>query len=133
MKNILDHIAIAVTDFDKAKTSYEALGVKFSDETEIVESEKVEVLFGALSDGSNIELLRPLNNEGPIQKYLDKKGPGIHHICLKCDDILETMASLTKKGLKFIYDEPRKGAGGHLVNFVHPKSNEGVLLEIVQK
>ena len=133
MKTHLDHIAIAVENLDMAQKIYEDLGLVFEEGREIVESQKVETAFAKIDQNAMLELLCPINSSGPIQKFLDSKGPGIHHICLSVNDVKEKSKDLIRKGFKLIYDEPITGAHNCLVNFIHPKSTGGVLIEISQK
>lgn len=129
----LDHIAIAVKDLDSRIKVYEDLGFKFSSNREIVESQKVITAFAHVDKNAHLELLMPLNSEGPIQKFIEKNGEGIHHLCFQVPDV-ETMGNdLKQKGYQLIYDVPQKGANNCLVNFIHPKSTGGVLIEISQK
>jgi methylmalonyl-CoA/ethylmalonyl-CoA epimerase len=81
---------------------------------------------------SRIELLEPMSDDSPISKFLEKRGPGIHHIAVEVDDISAVLAELKDKGAKLIDEQPRAGAGGCLVAFIHPSSTGGVLLELVQ-
>ena len=99
---------------------------------ENVESESVKVAMLHLANSSKIELLEPLNNEGPIEKFLQKRGPGIHHICLRVDDIHKVIDNLKKANVRLINDQPKQGAHNMLVAFVHPKATGGVLLELSQ-
>lgn len=127
----LDHIAIAVPDFEKAiKRFMEDFGLPFEG-TEAVESAKTMTAFFPLPETS-IELVHPLNGEGPIAKYLEKKGGGIHHLCFRSDNIDEDVARLKAKGYQFLSDAPSPGAHGCRVIFIHPKSSDGVLIELSQ-
>jgi methylmalonyl-CoA/ethylmalonyl-CoA epimerase len=128
----LDHIAVAVANLDDAEKIYEDLGLKF-DKREVVEEQKVTTSFAHIDEHAHIELLEPINNEGPIAKYLEKKGPGIHHMCYRVPDVQKKMDELKEKGYVLLYEEPSKGANNCLVNFIHPKSTGGVLIEISQK
>jgi methylmalonyl-CoA/ethylmalonyl-CoA epimerase len=136
MKNIeshLDHIAIAVESIDSALGIYKELGFEINEHREIVESQKVKTAFVQVDSKSRLEFLEPLGNEGPIYDFLQKKGPGVHHLCFRVKDVAKKTEELKSKGLRMIYDAPVEGADNCLVNFVHPKSNNGVLLEISQK
>jgi methylmalonyl-CoA/ethylmalonyl-CoA epimerase len=127
----LDHIAIAVPDFEKAiKRFMEDFGLTFEG-TEDVESAKTTTAFFPLPPTS-IELVHPLRGEGPIAKYLEKKGGGIHHLCFRSDNIDEDVARLRAKGYEFLSPEPGPGAHNCRVIFIHPKSCDGVLIEINQ-
>lgn len=132
-ESYLDHIAIAVSNLDEAQKIYEDLGLTFSKEREVVASQGVETAFAQLDQRAKLELLCPYGKEGPIHQFLAKKGPGIHHICLRVEDVALAGESLKQKGYKLLYETPQKGAHGCLVNFVHPKSTGGVLIEISQK
>ena len=128
----IEHIGIAVNNLEEGEALYESLlGVK-SYKRETVESEKVITSF--FRQGPNkIELLAPIGEDGPISKYLTKKGPGIHHIAYAVTDILSEMKRLSKEGFRLLNDEPKKGADNKLVCFVHPKSAGGVLVELCQE
>lgn len=130
---VLDHIAIAVRKIADAKIIYQDMGLKFSDEIEEVKEQKVLTAFAAIDANAHIELLEPTSTESTIHKFIESKGEGIHHLCFKVPDVKKKTEELTKKGYKFIYPEPRIGAGGCLVNFIHPKSTGGVLIEISQR
>ncbi len=129
----LDHIAVATKDLERSVSVFTKLGLKFSEEREVVEDQKVITAFAKVDGRANLELLEPLNEQGPIQKYLEKKGEGIHHLCFAVKDVNISMEKLKKEGFIFIYDEPRVGAHECLVNFIHPKSTGGILIEVSQK
>ena len=133
MKTTLDHIAIAVKDIEKSVKFYESLGLQFSEHREVVESQKVKTAFAPVDENSRLELLEPTSEESTIAKYLSKKGEGIHHLCYRVENVKEKSEELKTKGFKLIYDEPFKGADNCLVNFIHPKSANGCLIEISQK
>ena len=126
----LDHVAVAVEDLDKGQAIYQAIGLEFEKEREVVTSQAVETAFAAIDEHAKLELLCPIGEDGPIHQFLAKKGPGLHHLCFSVTDIEAKMEELKTAGFKFIYPEPTKGAGGCLVNFIHPKSSGGVLIEI---
>jgi methylmalonyl-CoA/ethylmalonyl-CoA epimerase len=130
---VLDHIAIAVKDIEASVKTYEALGLKFSEQREIVAEQKVKTAFAPIDENGHIELLEATSEDSSIHKYIEKKGPGIHHICFRVKDVKLKHQELKEKGFKFIYEKPQKGAGNCLVNFIHPKSSGGVLIEISQK
>ena len=100
-------------------------------ETEEVTEQRVRVAMLPIGE-SRIELLEATSADSPISRFLEKRGPGIHHIAVRVDDIRVALADLKQKGARLIDEEPRKGAGGCLVAFVHPSSTGGVLLELVQ-
>ena len=127
----IDHIGIATRGIEDAMTFYrDALGLDIA-ETEEVASQKVLVAMLPIGD-AHIELLEATSNDSPIARFLEKRGPGIHHIAVRVDDIRAALADLRQKGARLIDEEPRTGAGGCLVAFVHPSSTGGVLLELVQ-
>lgn len=130
---ILDHIAIAVKSIPDAKKIYQDMGLTFSDDTEEVKDQKVLTAFAQIDQNAHIELLEPTSTESTIHKFIESKGEGIHHLCFKVSDVKRKTQELTDKGYKFIYPEPRIGAGGCLVNFIHPKSTGGVLIELSQR
>lgn len=126
----VDHIGIAVRSIDEARVLYEALGLEV-EEIEEVPQEKVRVAMIPCGQ-ARIELLEPTAPDSPIAKFLDDRGPGIHHLCLKSGDVVEDDAKLRQAGFRVLRDEPTAGAGGTRVQFVHPKSTGGVLLEIAE-
>jgi methylmalonyl-CoA/ethylmalonyl-CoA epimerase len=130
---VLDHIAIAVKSITNSRKIYEDMGMTFSDKIEEVVEQKVLTAFAQIDTNAHIELLEPTSEESTIRKFIQTKGEGIHHLCFKVPDVKSKTAELTAKGYKFIYPEPRIGAGGCLVNFIHPKSTGGVLIEISQR
>jgi methylmalonyl-CoA/ethylmalonyl-CoA epimerase len=127
----LDHIGVAVESLEKGKSFYEALGLGPMT-TERVDSEKVTVGFFELQNDARIELLEPTDPESPVAKYMAKRGPGIHHICLKVSDIRTVLKTLKAQGVQLINEEPRPGAHGCQVAFIHPKSTGGILIELSQ-
>ncbi len=130
---VLDHIAIAVKNIESTKKIYQDFGLKFSDEIEEVKEQKVFTAFAQIDQNAHIELLEPTSDESTIHKFIESKGEGIHHLCFKVPDVKSKTNELTAKGYKFIYPEPKIGAGGCLVNFIHPKSTGGILIEISQR
>ncbi|MCM2351530.1 MAG: methylmalonyl-CoA epimerase [Bacteriovoracaceae bacterium] len=130
---ILDHIAIAVKSISTAKKFYQDMGLEFASEIEEVKDQKVFTAFAQIDHNAHIELLEPTSEESTIHKFITSKGEGIHHLCFKVPDVRAKTEELTSKGYKFIYPEPRIGAGGCLVNFMHPKSTGGVLIELSQR
>lgn len=124
----IDHIAIAVNDVEEsAKTYQEALGVD-NVEFETVESEGVKVAIIHLENG-RIELMQPTNDASPIKKFLDKKGPGLHHMALETDNIEGEVSRMEGCGIQFL-GKIRPGSAGTKVTFIHPKSLHGVLAEL---
>lgn len=129
---VLDHIAIAVNEIETAKKVYEDLGLVFSDKREVVEKQGVTTAFAAIDQNAHIELLEPYGENGPIHKYIEKKGQGIHHICFKVSDVVAKCKDLKEKGYILLNENPVPGANNCLVNFLHPKSTGGVLIEVSQ-
>jgi len=128
----IDHIGIATNDIEQMASIYrDALGLKVV-ETEEVASQKVRVAMLPVGE-SRIELLEATAADSPISKFLAKRGPGIHHLAFKVDDIRAALADLKSKGARLIDEEPRTGAGGCLVAFIHPSSTGGVLIELVER
>ncbi len=128
----INHLGIATKSLDEAlKFWSDALGLE-NVHTEIVEDQKVRVAMLPIGE-SRIELLEPTSEDSPISKFLEKRGGGgIHHIAVEVDDINAALAKLKAQGVRLIDSEPRIGAEGCLVAFVHPSSAGGVLLELVQ-
>ncbi|MBC7087373.1 MAG: methylmalonyl-CoA epimerase [Tissierellales bacterium] len=128
----IDHIGIAVKDLEKAVEFYEQmLGIKCEGK-EVVEEQKVKVAFLPIGD-TEIELLESTDEEGPIAKFIEKKGEGIQHIAFRVDNIEATLEDLKNKGVRLIDEKPRYGAGGAKIAFLHPKSTNGVLIEISER
>ena len=127
----IDHIGIATNGIEEAAAAYrDALGIQVT-ETEEVSGQKVRVAMLPIGE-SRIELLEATSADSPISKFLAKRGPGIHHIALRVEDIRARLADLKSKGARLIDEEPRTGAGGCLVAFIHPSSTGGVLIELVE-
>jgi methylmalonyl-CoA/ethylmalonyl-CoA epimerase len=126
----IDHLGIAVRSIEEGRKLYEAMGLAVT-EIEEVPAEGVRVAMIPCGD-SLIELLEPLSPDSPIAKFLEKKGPGIHHVCLASDALLADDRKLRDAGFEVLRPEPTRGAGGCWVQFVHPKSTGGVLLELSQ-
>ena len=128
----IDHIGIATHSIDEAAILWrKALGLEIAEPEEVAE-QKVRVAMLGIGE-SRIELLEATSDDSPISKFLERRGPGIHHVAVRVEDIRETLAELKQKGARLIDAEPRMGAGGCLVAFVHPSSTGGVLLELVQQ
>ena len=128
----VDHIGIAVKSIDEALKFYEdVLGIKCVSQ-EVVEEQKVKVAFLPVGD-TEVELLESTDEEGPIAKFIEKKGEGIQHIAYKVDDIEKSIEELKAKGIRMIDEKPRYGAGGAKIAFLHPKSTFGVLIELCQR
>jgi len=124
----LSHIGIAVKDLDEAIKMYENLGLTL-DSTEEVPSQKLKVAFFTVGD-TRIELLAATSDDSPIAKFIEKKGEGIQHIALGVDDLKAELKEKSDKGFQLIDKEPRPGAHGADIAFLHPKSTKGVLVEL---
>ena len=124
------HLGIAVDSIDERLPIWESFGLKLH-HTEKVDSEGVTTAHLKVG-GYEIELLEPMGKDTPVGKFIDKKGPGIHHLALEVDNIEESLAKAKENGLEPIGEAPRPGADNALVAFFHPKDTGGVLLEIVQ-
>ena len=127
----IDHIGVATDDLDSAIALYEkTLGMPIA-HRETVESQGVEAVLLDVGDG-HVELLRPLGPDTPVGRYLERKGPGLHHVAYAVEDIDGTLGSLKEAGVELIDSEPRVGIRDSRVAFVHPRSTGGVLTEIVE-
>ena len=131
MKKI-EHIGIAVSNLEEANKTYKALLGAEHYKTENVESEGVATSFFKMGD-SKIELLAATNPESPIAKFIAKRGEGIHHLAFAVDDIEVEIERLKSEGFVLINDAPKKGADNKLIAFLHPKSSNGVLVELCQE
>jgi methylmalonyl-CoA/ethylmalonyl-CoA epimerase len=127
----IDHVGFAVPDLDEAKAFYAAaFGLEVVHE-EVNEEQGVrEAMLGV--GGSYIQLLAPLTPESTIAKFLDRSGPGIQQVAFGVDDVVATAEALRAAGVRVLYDQPKRGTAGSLVNFAHPKDCGGVLIELVQ-
>ena len=130
MKKI-EHLGIAVKDLEAANKTYAALLGVENYKTETVESEGVDTSFFRVGE-SKIELLAATNENSPIAKFIEKRCEGIHHIAFEVEDIKAEMARLKGEGFVLLNEEPKKGADNKIVAFLHPKSSNGVLVELVQ-
>ena len=127
----IDHIAIVVEDIESTLGFWrDALGLELA-HIEDVPEQKSLVAFLPVGE-SEIELVRPTTDDSGVAKYLQKRGPGMHHICLEVDDILGMLAQLKAKGVRLINETPVPGAGGKQIAFIHPESTNGVLVELYQ-
>jgi methylmalonyl-CoA epimerase len=127
----INHLGIATKGIKEALKFWEdALGLE-NVHTEVVADQKVRVAMLPIGE-IRIELLEPTSEDSPIQKFLEKRGGGIHHIAIEVENIEEALAKLKREGMRLIDEKPRIGAEGCLVAFVHPSSANGVLLELVQ-
>jgi methylmalonyl-CoA/ethylmalonyl-CoA epimerase len=132
MKAQLDHVGIAVANLLEAFRFYrDTLGLEIEPPEDIA-SQRVRAHFVQVGDAT-LELLEPTSDESPIAKYLATRGPGLHHVALRVDDIVAALAELKARGVRLIDETPRPGAHGSLVAFIHPSSAHGVLVELKQK
>jgi len=130
MSYSLDHLGIAVKSLTAAKFIYEKLGLSISAE-ETVPAEKVRLVMVPVGD-TRLELLEPTSSDSVIAKYIEKRGEGLHHICMRVPDLTAAVQKLKADGVRLVTDEIKIGAGGHRYVFVHPSSTGGVLLELAE-
>jgi methylmalonyl-CoA/ethylmalonyl-CoA epimerase len=122
----LDHVAVAVTSLAEASPLFELLGGAPCSPVETLESQGVRVCFAG-----SIELLEPLGPETAVGRFIERRGQGLHHIAYRVPDLPEALARLQRAGIQLIDPEPRSGARGHQVAFLHPRSTGGILVELV--
>ncbi|MGE0102616.1 MAG: methylmalonyl-CoA epimerase [Blastocatellales bacterium] len=128
----IQHLGVAVASIDEALAFWrDGLGLDLG-EIELVEDQGVRVAMLPIGE-SRIELLEATGDETPVGKFIAKRGPGIHHLCVEVDDIEARLAELKARGVRLIDESPRIGAGGALVAFVHPAGTGGVLIELTQR
>ena len=127
----LDHIGIAVSNLEDANSIFEEIMGASPYKEEEVAGENVITSFFSAGE-SKVELLVSTNPEGPISRFIEKKGPGIHHIAFQVDDIKSKMLELSEKGYRLLNEEPKEGADNKLIAFLHPKDTSGVLIELCQ-
>jgi methylmalonyl-CoA epimerase len=130
MTHMIDHLGIAVKSLQEARKFYEQLGLSVVSE-EVVAHEKVKVAMIPVGE-SRIELLEPTGVDSVIARFLEKRGEGLHHVAIHVPDLAHAVTTLKASGARFISEEIKVGAGGHLYVFVHPSSAGGVLLELCQ-
>ena len=128
----IDHLGVAVKSIDDGKNFWsDVLGMTFAG-SETVEAQKVTTAFFPVGE-SEVELLESTSDDGPVARYIDKKGEGIQHVAFRVENIEEALAELKAKGIRLIDETPRKGAGGAKIAFLHPKATSGVLVELCQR
>ena len=128
----INHLGIAVNSIEESKNFWEGiLGLSFEG-SETVEEQKVTTAFFPVGE-SEVELLESTAPDGPVAKYIEKKGEGIQHVAFQVENIEAALAELKEKGIRLIDEKPRKGAGGAMIAFLHPKSTNGVLVELCEK
>jgi|tagenome__1003787_1003787.scaffolds.fasta_scaffold20810614_1 methylmalonyl-CoA/ethylmalonyl-CoA epimerase len=128
----IDHVAIAVADTDEASGSLAGVFGLRPTAREHVAGQKTDVVFLHAEDGAAVELVCPAGNEA-LARFLERRGPGLHHVCFEVDDLPGALATLKNAGVELIDEVPRPGARGHLVAFLHPRATGGVLFELCQK
>ena len=127
----INHVAVVVDDMEKALSFWrDALGIHLH-ELRDVPTEKSQVAFLPL-EGAEVELVQPTSDDSGIAKYLSKRGPGMHHICLEVDDIAGMLVDLKAKNVRLINEEPRRAADGKKYAFIHPEATGGVLVELYE-
>lgn len=131
MFGLIDHVGVAVSDLDAALALYEGSFGMARAHRETVEEQGVEAVLLDVGD-CHVELLRPLGAATPVGKFLEREGPGIHHVAYRVDDIEATLAQLSEDGIALIDSEPRVGIRASRVAFLHPRATGGVLTEIVE-
>ena len=131
MLGLIDHVGVAVEDLEDAVALYEGTFGMPLVHRETVESQGVEAVLLDVGEG-HVELLRPLGPETPIGKFVEKNGPGLHHVAYQTEDIDSALDSVREAGMRLIDEQPRTGIRGSKVAFVHPKSTGGVLTELVE-
>ena len=127
----LDHVGIAVASLDEALPVWESILGAPGSGRETVGPQGVEVVFVGTGPG-RVELLAPTRPDSPVARFLDRRGPGMHHLCYRVENVASALAELEREGYRLIDREPRRGAAGHLVAFLHPATSTGVLLELVE-
>ncbi len=128
----IDHLGIAVNSIEDGKKFWtDALGLEFEG-SETVEEQKVTTAFFPVGE-SEVELLESTAPDGPIAKFLEKKGQGIHHVAFRVENIEAALSELKEKGIRLIDEKPRMGAGGAKIAFLHPKATNGILVELCER
>ena len=131
MPKKISHVGIAVSSIEEASPFYrDVLGMQFEG-TEVVEEQKVKVAFFAVGE-SRIELLEPTADDSPVAKFLEKNGPGVHHVAYEVSDLEQRLTALKAEGVRLIDESPRTGAHNTRIAFMHPKASGGVLTELCE-
>lgn len=135
--NAVDHVGIAVSDLDAAIDFYQAtfgmqLTHRETNEEQGVQEAMLQVGGGDIEDTTQLQLLAPMGPDSTIAKFLDRSGPGVQQVAYRVEDIEAVSSALRDRGMRLLYDEPRRGTSDSRVNFVHPKDAGGVLVELVQ-
>jgi methylmalonyl-CoA/ethylmalonyl-CoA epimerase len=129
----IDHVGVAVADLDRAIAYYrDVLGMPLVHQEDNPDQGVREAMMAIGESGTCVQLLAPLSPESPIAKFLDRNGPGLQQVAYRVTDVDAVSATLRERGVRLLYDEPRRGTAGARINFVHPKDAGGVLVEIVE-
>jgi methylmalonyl-CoA/ethylmalonyl-CoA epimerase len=129
----IDHVGVAVPDLDAAITFYrDTYGMRLVHEETNEEQGVREAMMAVGDSGSCVQLLAPLTPQSTIAAFLDRTGPGVQQVAYRVEDVVAVSATLRERGMRLLYDEPRRGTAGSRINFVHPKDAGGVLVELVQ-
>jgi methylmalonyl-CoA/ethylmalonyl-CoA epimerase len=132
----LDHVGLAVTDLDAAVTLHtEVLGLRVEHRETNADQGVHEVMLTASSAGgptTQLQLVAPLDESSPVHRFLTRRGPGLHHLAYAVNDVRTASSVLLRRGFRLLYDAPRAGTRGSLINFVHPEDTGGVLIELVE-
>ena len=129
----IDHVGVAVRDLDEAIAFYrDTFGMELAHEEENEEQGVREAMMAVGGSGSHVQLLAPLSPESTIAKFLERSGPGVQQVAYRVEDVEAVSRVLRDRGLRLLYDEPRRGTSNSRVNFIHPKDAGGILVELVQ-
>jgi methylmalonyl-CoA/ethylmalonyl-CoA epimerase len=129
----IDHVGVAVPDLDAAIAFYrDTYGMRLVHEETNEEQGVREAMMAVGDSGSCVQLLAPLTPQSTIATFLDRSGPGVQQVAYRVEDVVAVSATLRERGMRLLYDEPRRGTAGSRINFVHPKDAGGVLVELVQ-
>ena len=129
----IDHVGVAVRDLDEAIAFYrDTFGMELAHEEENEEQGVREAMMAVGGSGSHVQLLAPLSPESTIAKFLDRNGPGVQQVAYRVEDVEAVCRTLRERGVRLLYDQPRRGTSNSRVNFVHPKDAGGVLVELVE-
>jgi methylmalonyl-CoA/ethylmalonyl-CoA epimerase len=129
----IDHVGVAVPDLDEAIAFYrDAFGMEVTHEETNEEQGVREAMVAVGDSGSSIQLLAPLNEKSTIAKFIDRSGPGLQQLAYRVTDVEQVCSILRSRGLRLLYDEPRRGTSNSRINFIHPKDAGGVLVELVE-
>ncbi|MBK8078333.1 MAG: methylmalonyl-CoA epimerase [Kineosporiaceae bacterium] len=129
----IDHVVVAVPDFDAAVAFYrDVMGMRLAHEETNEEQGVHEAMMAVGDSGSHVQILAPLTPSSTIAKYLDRKGPGIQQVAYRVDDLDAVCATLRERGVRLLYDAPKRGTANSRINFLHPKDAGGVLVELVE-